>query len=360
MFLLNILGSFSNIDFSKFENILEYIPTNNNKISNQAFEDDEMLICLRKFVNKNNKKKYIVSLSGGVDSMVLATILCYLGYEVVGIHINYNNRKETIDEAKFMQMWCKYNEIKLYIKNIDNITRGSLKRSEYETYTRKIRFDLYQEVLSLENCDEILLGHHKDDIVENIVANVCRGRNLLNLAVIKETNIVNDIIMVRPMIDLYKESVYNFAHKNNVPYFKDTTPNWSVRGKYRNNLDYNLRDIFGENVKENLIGLARQSDEWNILIMKQIIEPFLESVKHNYDGINDNIYFNVENYLEYPLCFWNIVFAKLFYYYGKNSPSRKGIQTFMNSISNNGKISISNNCICRITNYNVSICFKIL
>ena len=245
MFMLNILGSFSNIDFSKFENILEYIPCNNNKISNQAFEDDEMFICFRKYVKLYDKKKYVVSLSGGVDSMIVATILCYLGYEVIGIHINYNNREETKDEQKFMEDWCKYNGIKLYVKSIEDVTRGSIKRSYYESYTRNIRFDLYKEVLAGESCDEILLGHHKDDIVENIVANVCRGRNVLDLAVIKETNVVNGVKMVRPMINFYKESVYKFAHNNNVPYFKDTTPDWSVRGKYRNKVHSRLEDTFG-------------------------------------------------------------------------------------------------------------------
>lgn len=357
MCLYNILGSISNIDFSKFENILEYIPSNINKISKQVFEDDEMLNCFKKYVKEASKKKYIVSLSGGVDSMIVATILCYLGYQVIGIYINYNNREETKDEQKFMEDWCKYNGIKLYIKSIDDVTRGSIKRSEYESYTRKIRFNLYKEVLAAENCDEILLGHHKDDIVENIVANVCRGRNVLDLAVIKEINVVNGVKMVRPMINFYKESVYKFAHNNNVPYFKDTTPDWSVRGKYRNKVHSSLENTFGD-VKENLIGLARQSNEWNMLIMKQLIDPFLESVKHNYDGNSNNIYFNVENYLKHPLCFWNLIFAKLFYCYGKNSPSKRGIQTFMNSIPGNGKVSISNSCICKVKNNNVLISFK--
>lgn len=358
MFLLDILCSFNIIDFSKFERILEHIPCNNNSISNQVFEDDELLICFKNYVKQYKKKKYIVSLSGGVDSMVVATILCYLGYQVVGIHINYNNRKETKDEQKFMEVWCKYNGIKLYVKSINDVTRGSIKRSDYESYTRKIRFDLYKEVLVAESSDEILLGHHKDDIVENIVANVCRGRNILDLAVIKEINIVNNVRMVRPMINFYKETIYNFAHKNSVPYFKDTTPDWSVRGKYRNKVHDNLEDTFGKNMKENLIGLAKQSDEWNMLIMKQLIEPFLESVKYNYNGDSDNVYFNVENYFKYPLCFWNSVFAKLFYRYGKNSPSKKGIRTFMNSIPGIGKVSISNSCICKVTNYNVLISFK--
>tara|TARA_B100000900_G_scaffold308728_1_gene267423 strand:- start:2871 stop:3971 length:1101 start_codon:yes stop_codon:yes gene_type:complete len=365
MFLLNRWRIFknNNIDYSKFESILEYqysgYEYNDNKITNQTFHDnDEILICLKNYVKKNNNKKYLVSLSGGVDSMVLATILCYLGCEVIACHINYNNRKETKYEQEFLEVWCKYNDIKLYVKSINDVIRGSIKRSEYESYTRNIRFNLYKEVLALENCDEILLGHHKDDIVENIIANVCRGRNVLDLAVIKETNVVNDVIMVRPMINLYKENIYNFAQENGVPYFKDTTPEWSVRGKYRTNVHIALQDTFGENMKENLIGLARQSDEWNMLIMKQLIEPFLESVKHNYNGASDNVYFNVENYLKYPLCFWNLVFAKLFYRYGKNSPSRKGIQTFMNSIPGVGKVSISNTCICKVINNNVLITFK--
>ena len=54
------------------------------------------------------------------------------------------------------------------------------------------------------------------------------------------------------MINFYKETIYNFAHKNSVPYFKDTTPDWSVRGKYRNKVHDNLEDTFGKNMKENL------------------------------------------------------------------------------------------------------------
>ena len=354
MFLINLLTSFTDIEFWKYKNILEYIPNNNNKISNQNFKDDDLLISLKKFVKEYNRNKYIVSLSGGIDSMVLATILSYLGCQVIGIHINYNNRKETKDEQKFIEIWCKYNQIKLYVKSIDNITRGSVKRSEYESNTRNIRFDFYNEVLLKENCHEILLGHHKDDIVENIVANVCRGRNLLDLAVIKQTSIVNNIKIIRPMIDFYKESIYKFAHNNNVPYFKDTTPNWSVRGKYRNNISVDLSDTFGDNYKQNLIQLGKQSDEWNEVITKTIIQPFLDSIIYK----DTSVEFNVKNYLDYPLCFWNIIFAKIFYKYGINAPSKKGVITFMNSMKNISKVSLSNHCECKIKNYIVTINFN--
>ena len=44
--------------------------------------------------NNNKKMNIAVSLSGGVDSMVLAMILKQLGYVVIALHINYGNRPE--------------------------------------------------------------------------------------------------------------------------------------------------------------------------------------------------------------------------------------------------------------------------
>lgn len=358
MFLLENIGLLKKNNIPCYEEILEYTPPDNKKnyyfIKDLVIQDDELMNCFRKYVLENKKDKYVVSLSGGVDSMVVASILCYLGCNVVAIHINYNNRVETTKEQNFLEYWCKLNKIKLYVKDIKNVVRGSIKRSDYESYTRRVRFDFYKEVLINENGDEIILGHHKDDIVENIIANVCRGRNLLDLAVIKDKNLVNGVIMSRPMINYYKTLVYKFATTYYIPYLKDTTPLWSVRGKYRNSVEYCLEDTFGKNLKENLISLSKQSDEWNELIMDNLIEPFLNSVK----GFSNHVEFNVENYLKHPLCFWNLILAKLFYRYGKNSPSKKGILTFMRSIPGVNKVSLSDSCICKVKNNEVIIHFK--
>ena len=57
---------------------------------------------------------------------------------------------------------------------------------------------------------------------------------------------------MRPMIKFYKQPIYDFADKYQIPYFKDTTPDWSVRGKYRNKILPIIEDTFSKNVKENL------------------------------------------------------------------------------------------------------------
>ena len=342
-------------DNSKYKNILEFIPktTDNNIILDEKKKD--LVYIIKTFCDKQCVKQFIVSLSGGVDSMVLITIIKFLGYRVIGAHINYNNRTESKDEQQFLEQWCKKNDIVLYTEVIDTIKRGTMKRSSYELESKNIRFSFYNKVLKLEKCEMILLGHQKDDIVENIFANVCRGRYILDLAVIREQTRQNDVTIVRPMINIYKNDIYDFANKYQVPYFKDTTPAWSIRGKYRNLISPLLKDTFSENIKNNLLNLSRQSDEWNEMISKEIIDPFMKTVTFNTTYCT----FNTENAQNKPMCFWNIIFMKIFNYYGKGYPSKKGIQTFMNLIPGIVTASMSNSCICKIKNFNVTIEFTI-
>ena len=45
---------------------------------------------------------------------------------------------------------------------------------------------------------------------------------------------VNHVRIWRPMLAHTKADVYAHAHAYGVPYFKDSTPEWSTRGKLRN------------------------------------------------------------------------------------------------------------------------------
>jgi tRNA(Ile)-lysidine synthetase-like protein len=342
-----------------FKNVLQLVPQKEIKICNQNYDStNEVILTVINFCERNQtkSKKIVVSLSGGVDSMVLISILKFIGYEPVACHINYNNREETSMEQDFLEYWCNTNSIKLYIKTIVNLKRKNSKRSDYEYESKKIRFDFYKEVMKNEGLDCILLAHHKDDIIENIFANVCRGRYILDLAVIKEQSTINDVSIMRPLIELYKSSIYEFASSYEVPYFKDTTPEWSVRGKFRNKIYPLLEDTFSYNIKSNLLGLSKQSYEWNELVMEQIVKPFLELIVYE----ETKCVFNVEKYNAHPLCFWNIVFMKVFYYYNKNCPSRKSIQVFMNSIKTKNvcTITLSDKCLCKNKNNIITIEFN--
>ena len=365
--LYNLIYS-SNLDymyFDRFNSVLEYVPDVKLKIHKQNIMDEDIMKTISEFCKQLDNKKILVSLSGGVDSMVLITILHWLDFPIIAAHINYNNRDETKIEQEFLEQWCKYNGIKLYIKNINDIKRSTTKRSDYETITKNMRLDFYKEIITNENIDYVLLAHHKDDIIENVFANICRGRNYLDLAVIREHTTISSIKIGRPMINYYKTAIYEFAHKYQVPYFLDTTPKWSVRGKYRNIISPAIEDAFTQNVKENLLCISDQADQWNTLIEKEIMRPFIEKVKFNINDYSKSIEFNIEKYIDYPLAFWNVVLMNLFNQFGSKAPSKKSIQTFINTIkyraqqnhSHKYNVTLCNNNKCTIKNFNVTIEF---
>lgn len=352
-------------DYSPFKNILETVPRNCKRIQETDIDMTSPVVqSVKRFCENNIIKdneydtkfhRFAISLSGGVDSMVLATIVKLLGHHVVALHINYNNREETKSEQIFLEKWCHFNNIRLYIREITDIKRANSKRSDYETVTKEIRFSFYKEVLEKEALDYILLGHHRDDIVENVFANVCRARNILDLAVIQETSEIERVKICRPLIDHYKDVIIRFATETDTPYFKDTTPEWSVRGKYRNTIAPAIADTFTNNVKDNLVHFARQSDEWNMLVEAEILKPFLDAVEWNPYSVK----FNIERWLYHPHCFWMQVFMRIFYRYRTNCPSRRSIQNFMNNLELESclNIAITNNTRCKLKNNWITIEF---
>jgi tRNA(Ile)-lysidine synthetase-like protein len=184
----------------------------------------------------------IISLSGGVDSMVLSYILKYLDLNIIAIHINYNNRNECSNEVDIITQWAKFLNIKLYVRKITEINRPEMMeynmRDLYESYTRDIRFNTYINSDVINN--NVFVGHNHDDQFENIFTNIISESHYDNLRGMKyETNIPfkqTNIKFLRPMLDIPKNIIYKIARYFNIPHFKDSTPKWSQRGKIRDSV----------------------------------------------------------------------------------------------------------------------------
>jgi len=278
---------------------------------------------------------YCISLSGGLDSMVLLDILNRANKKIIAIHVNYNNRDESKLEEEFLYDYCKSKNIEFICHSFD-FKRGSINRNIYETLTKKIKFGVYKSVLEKYGINDIILAHHKDDIIENIFTNFCRGDNFLNLSVIKERNTILDVNIYRPLLDFYKHDIYDYAHYHEIPYFLDTTPDWSVRGKFRRRIIPELFNTF-PGLKTNLLTIAKESEEWGSLIQNNFIDKYLNLVKYDNNNVempifiyhNGNI---IEDYSIFSECFWQEIISRIFHKYVLSAPSRKSLNIFAQSL----------------------------
>ncbi len=139
----------------------------------------------------------VVSLSGGVDSMVLAFILSRLGagrWRVAGAHIDYGNRPESGAEAEFVAAWCAEQGIEFRVKRIEELRRGIAGRDEYERESRRVRYDFYAACLAeFAGCGGVCVGHHAGDVQENVITNLLKGTSLLGISGMTEVSTVNGV-----------------------------------------------------------------------------------------------------------------------------------------------------------------------
>lgn len=290
---------------------------------------------LSKYISNNNdtiNRNVAISLSGGVDSMVIAKILSALRKspllqisEIVAIHIDYANRPESSREADFVEDWCIQNGITFRKRLVNEVTRGITDRNEYERISRDIRYGFYKEVLKEFNCDGIMFGHHLGDIQENVISNVMRGCNPLQMSGMTEAGVSNGVAVWRPLLQYAKSSIYDFAHKYGVPYFKDSTPSWSTRGKLRTALIPLLVDMYGEGCLRNLTSLASESDEYRSLVEANVFEPFMKSVVRGPCGLM----VNVLPFRSQPLCFWKESLKELMHSMSMSMVRDKAVHNFV-------------------------------
>ncbi|VVU95347.1 PP-loop family [seawater metagenome] len=344
-FIQNIL-TFQFFNRNKFNKILEF-PINYDfkdpkfDLLNTIPDNHPLVKTLENYIIKYEmqNKPICVSLSGGVDSMVMISILWKLSHKydnkITCATIDYGLRQESKDEVDFVELFCQKYGIEFNKKKVDGVSRKTNQnsRSEYEETSKNIRFELYNEILERHKIDGVFVAHHYDDVTENIFINFLRGHHFFDLAVMHEKNCVNDTNIYRPFLDHPKSDIFDFSHTYKIPYFKNTTPIWCNRGIMREKIFILLEKTFGNGFRKNLSNMAQKSIEVNNLLTSSIIDPFMKEVEFKKYGC-------VFNMTQNNSClFWELIFTKIFHHYKSAPPSKKSLK-LVEDLINNGQNTV--------------------
>jgi len=185
--------------------------------------------------NFDINKKYVVALSGGVDSAVLAFLATKYSKNVRSIFVNHNQNHSTD-----LELQAKYIANQLGIAFVSLQT--SLEPNASETQMRNVRMKVLK--MNIEEEEYLLFGHTLSDRVETFFMNLFRGTRLHGL---KSTPVkVNKII--RPLLTVSKQEVITYAKKNKINYLDDET-------NFDNQINRNwIRNVIFDEVKDRFTG----------------------------------------------------------------------------------------------------------
>ncbi len=154
--------------------------------------------------------KYVVAVSGGVDSMVLLDMMVRAGgHELVVAHFDHGIRSDSRLDAQLVRDAALRYGLQFETK------REELGESASEAFARDRRYAFLRNVASTHGAT-IVTAHHLDDLVETVAINMTRGTGWRGLAVL-------DSGMHRPLIDVEKTKLLEYAKKHGVEWREDST-----------------------------------------------------------------------------------------------------------------------------------------
>lgn len=157
------------------------------------------------------RKKYVVAVSGGIDSVVLLDMLVRdKTHNLVVAHFDHGIRDDSSDDARFVEGLARRYGLPFYTK------REELGKDASESIARARRYAFLSDI-AREHQGTIVTAHHADDIIETIAINLTRGTGWRGLAVLNRAEIE------RPLLSLTKHEIRMYALANRLEWVEDST-----------------------------------------------------------------------------------------------------------------------------------------
>ena len=216
-----------------------------------------------------------VGCSGGLDSIVLVSILQKLNFNLKVLHVNYQLRgNDSEKDALFVQEFCLNNSIPFQQKTID-LGKQLSDGGNLQELARNVRYNWFNEELNKTVNSYIAVAHHQNDQIETFFLNLSRKAGVMGLASMLEKN----NRMIRPLLPFSKESIRNYAIENEIFWREDQS---NSSNKYRRNFLRNtilpLLNLQVPALNDSVLTLVRVMQENQIELGNRMTD-FLDNIK---------------------------------------------------------------------------------
>ena len=246
-----------------------------------------LIEAFQRYIDENNlvthDDRILLTVSGGVDSMVMLSLFVRCGYAVGVAHCNFQLRGAESDEDELLvrDEAARYG-VPWYNRRFETAAEMERTGESMEMAARRLRYAWFDELSHAEGYTAVAIAHHADDSIETFFINLLRGTGLRGL-----TGISTQVgRIVRPLLFASRREILEYAAANHIPYREDSSNRSTkyLRNKIRLGLIPRIREINPKFTSLMCRNLARLTDAQ--LFINHGIERIRETAVTSSEGID--------------------------------------------------------------------------
>jgi tRNA(Ile)-lysidine synthase len=185
--------------------------------------------------------RILLTVSGGIDSMVMMDLFLAAGYKTGVAHCNFGLRGEESDEdQRFVESAARISGVECHTRRFQTGKVASEEKLSIQMAARKLRYAWFEEVRGKQGYDFIATAHNQDDVLETFFINLSRGTGIRGLTGIPPRSGK----VIRPLLFASRESIREYAESRNLSYREDSS---NASDKYlRNRIRHKLLPMLEE------------------------------------------------------------------------------------------------------------------
>ena len=157
--------------------------------------------------------KYIVAVSGGVDSMVLLHILHQLpSVQIIVAQVDHGMRPDSSEDQAFVAEQAAKMGLQFHATSLELGSNAS------EATARQARYAFLELVKAEEKAVAIVTAHHEDDAIETAILNLARGTGRRGLSALASTARLR-----RPLLNFSKAEIIAHAKNQKLEWREDSS-----------------------------------------------------------------------------------------------------------------------------------------
>ena len=184
---------------------------------------------LSSIVHQPGKKNFLLAVSGGLDSVVMANMFSRAGYTFAIAHCNFQLRgKESDGDEQFVEEMAAKYKVPFHVKHFDTAAHAENHKVSIQMAARDLRYAWLKEAMEEDKYDFIAIAHHSDDAIETFFINQLRGTGIAGLHGIAS----NHQSIIRPMLCFSRNDIEKYASVEKLKWREDSS---NASDKYERN-----------------------------------------------------------------------------------------------------------------------------